>query len=385
MGLPGFAMGLASGTIPLLPVVVRRLWKAEDRGTFRGTPVAVDCLRTAAGVCAIAVILMTAVGPVEAARTDIVSLVNGDRVTGEIKELNQGLLRYKTDSMSTVSVEWVDVLRLVSELTFQVEAKDGEYYYGVFLEPDEDRALRVGIGEFQIDLKMTEVVAITRIKHGFWRTLDGSLSVGLQATKATEVVQMSLMGDAERRTRKFLSKVNLRVALSSTSEQPTTKNNNLGFAQDWFLGHRYAVGGSLQFQQNDELGIDFRTLFGLNGTRSLVQAVRQKLTVSAGLSLNRENVTDQKDNSSVEAMFSVDWSIYKYKSPKTNFYFRWYVYPSLTESGRVRSQVDTSLRQELVKDFFLDFTGIYSFDSKPPNEEASSDDYTISAGLGWTF
>jgi hypothetical protein len=287
--------------------------------------------------------------------------------------------------MSTVSVEWVDVLRLVSKLTFQVEAKDGEYYYGAFLEPDEDRVLRVGIGEFQIDLKLTEVVAITRIKHGFWRTLDGSLSVGLQATKATAVRQMSFMGDAERRTRKFLSKVDLRVAVSSTSEQSTTKNNSLGFAQNRFLGRRYAVGGSLQFQQNDELGIDFRTLFGLNGTRSLVQALRQKLSLSAGLSLNRENVTDREGNSSVEAMLNIDWAIYKYKSPKTNFHFRWYVYPSLTESGRVRSQVDTSLRQELVKDFFLDVTGIYSYDSKPPNEEASSDDYTISAGLGWTF
>jgi hypothetical protein len=84
-------------------------------------------------------------------------------------------------------------------------------------------------------------------------------------------------------------------------------------------------------------------------------------------------------------MLNIDWSIYKYKTPKTNFYFRWWVYPSVTERGRIRSQVDTSLRQELVKDFFLDFTGMYSYDSDPPNQEASTDDYTITAGLGWTF
>lgn len=362
-------------------MVVRRLWRDESRGGPRGF----NGLRPVVGLGLLVVAFVTASGQVRAERTDVVSLVNGDRVTGEIKELAQGLLRYKTDSMSTVSVEWVDVRRLVSKLTFQVETDDGDYYYGAFLEPDEERILRVGIGEFQIDLKMTDVVAITRIKHGFWRTLDGSLSVGFQATKATEVIQMSFLGDAERRTRKFMSKVNLRMSVSSAAEQETSKNNSLGFAQDWFLGHQYAAGGSLQFQQNDELGIDFRTLIGANGTRVIVQSLRQRLTASVGLSLNRENVTDQEDTSSVEAMLSVDWSIYKYKSPKTTFYFRWFVYPSLTESGRVRSQVDANLRQELVKDFFLDFTGFYSFDSQPPNEDAASDDYMISMGLGWTF
>lgn len=342
-------------------------------------------LRTTVGVLGLSLVSMAATGQVRAAKTDVVTLINGDRITGEIKDLNKGLLRYKTDSMSTVSVEWVDVRRMVSTLTFQVESKDGDYYFGAFLEPDEDRVLRVGVGEFQIDLKMTEVVGITRIKHGFWQMLDGSLSVGFQATKATEVVQMSFMGNAERRTRKNLSDVYLRLAISSTSAQPTSKNNSLGFSRDWFLGHRFAAGGSLQFQQNDELGINFRTLLGANATRAIVQAMRHRLNVSAGLSLNRENVADADYNSSVEAMFNVDWSIYKYKSPKTVFYFKWFVYPSLTERGRIRSQVDTSLRQELVTDFFVDFTAIYSYDSNPPNEEASSSDYSITAGLGWTF
>jgi len=366
-------------------MVVRRLWKSRNRGTFCGIPRGFNSLRTTIGVYGFALVLMMATSQARAARTDVVTLVNGDRVTGEVKELTQGLLRYKTDSMSTVTVEWVDVVRVVSRLTFQVETKSGDYHYGAFLEPDEDRVLRVAIGEFQVDLKMVDVVGVARIKHGFWRTLDGSLSLGFQATKATEVVQMSFMGNAERRTRKTRSNVDLRIAISSTSEQPTTKNNSLGFSNDWFLGHRNAAGGSLQFQQNDELGIDFRTLVGANASRSIVQALRQRLIASAGLSLNRENVAGGDENSSVELMFSVDWSIYKYKSPKTTFYFKWFVYPSVTERGRYRSQLDTSLRQELVKDFFLDFTGIYSYDSDPPNEDASSDDYSITAGLGWTF
>ena len=365
--------------------MVRRLLTGRKHGAVSGVLTRFGNLRITPGLGGLALTLLAATTEAQAAKTDVVTLVNGDKVTGEVKQLSQGLLQYKTDSMSTVSIEWVDVVRLASALTFQVEVKNGDFYYGSLLDVDEERVLRVGIGEFQIDLPLTEVINISRIKHGFWQTLDGSLSLGFQATKATEVVQLSLMGNVEQLTRKNRNYVNLRLAISSTAKQPTTKNNNLGFSRDWLLGHRYAVGGSIQFQQNDELGIDFRTLLGVNGTRAMIQAMRQRLYLSAGVTYNRENVSDGGIKTSGEAMLNFDWSIFKYKSPKTDFYFKWFVYPSLTTRGRVRSQIDTNVRQELVKDFFLNFTGVYSYDSDPPNEEAGTEDYAITAGLGWSF
>lgn len=39
------------------------------------------------------------------AKTDIVSLANGDRVTGEIKLIEHGKLRISTDSMGDVLIE----------------------------------------------------------------------------------------------------------------------------------------------------------------------------------------------------------------------------------------------------------------------------------------
>lgn len=38
-------------------------------------------------------------------KTDIVILKNGDRVTGEIKNLEAGLLELKTDTMGTVYIQ----------------------------------------------------------------------------------------------------------------------------------------------------------------------------------------------------------------------------------------------------------------------------------------
>ena len=39
-------------------------------------------------------------------RTDVVTLPNGDRITGEIKRLERGRLEFKTDDAGTLYLEW---------------------------------------------------------------------------------------------------------------------------------------------------------------------------------------------------------------------------------------------------------------------------------------
>ena len=45
-------------------------------------------------------------------KTDVVTLVNGDRLTGEIKGLEQGKLSFKTDATGTITIEWDKIATL---------------------------------------------------------------------------------------------------------------------------------------------------------------------------------------------------------------------------------------------------------------------------------
>jgi hypothetical protein len=334
---------------------------------------------------ALGLLLVATTVSVAAPKTDTVLLRNGDTVTGELKELKQGLLRYKTDSMATVYVEWVDVVRVVSNQRFQVEDIEGDFYFGELLPGAGDGRVRVGVGDYHNDLEMFRVVRINPIQEGYWATLDGSVSLGFQVTKSTGVVQWSLSSSASRRTRKFVSSVELRTNLSTAREEPTQQNANLSYGYDRFLGHRWAAGGSLALERNDALGIDFRTLLAGVVTRSVRQTTRQRMAVSAGAAYNNENVADSPNNESVEGVLGWQWQVFKYKSPKTDFLMRVALFPSLTNSGRVRSESDVTLRQELIKDFFWDLTGYLSYDSRPPNEEAATNDYGLTTSLGYTF
>ena len=59
--------------------------------------------------------------PCQAQKTDTLWLRNGDRLVGEIKRLSRALLKYSTDDLGTVSVEWDKVDRLVSPASFEIE------------------------------------------------------------------------------------------------------------------------------------------------------------------------------------------------------------------------------------------------------------------------
>ncbi len=57
----------------------------------------------------------------------------------------------------------------------------------------------------------------------------------------------------------------------------------------------------------------------------------------------------------------------------------------LTDWGRYRADLDARFNRELFSDFRLVVKGFYNYDSRPPTEGASKDDYQISLAIGYTF
>src|SRR5688572_9101335 len=69
-------------------------------------------------------------GRVDAQKTDSVWIRNGDRITGEVKSMARALLKYSTDDLGTISIEWNNVVRISSRATFEVRVSSGEKHYG---------------------------------------------------------------------------------------------------------------------------------------------------------------------------------------------------------------------------------------------------------------
>ena len=84
-------------------------------------------------VLLVAAIFVRGILPADVAvaqKTDVVVLINGDRITGEIKSLSRGQLDYKTDDAGRLKIEWDKILRVTSNRYYEVEMSSGVRYFG---------------------------------------------------------------------------------------------------------------------------------------------------------------------------------------------------------------------------------------------------------------
>ena len=88
-------------------------------------------------------LLLSSTFTVGRSKTDIIFLDNGDRITGEIKKLERGLLNVSTDSMGTVSIEWRNVEKIESQFLFEVELSSGTKYFGSIVPAEKEQRLEV--------------------------------------------------------------------------------------------------------------------------------------------------------------------------------------------------------------------------------------------------
>jgi hypothetical protein len=119
-----------------------------------------------------------------AAKTDVLTLHNGDRITGEVKWLTRGKLEYSTDDAGRLSVEWVKVSRLTSQHSFEVETGSGLKYIGRLVAIDQDGVVLIG-GAVLDTLSIPDVVVISALDAGFMKRVRAYLDLGLTYAKPT--------------------------------------------------------------------------------------------------------------------------------------------------------------------------------------------------------
>src|SRR5689334_6453439 len=97
---------------------------------FRTSSVATRLNQRASGRCARALLgvvlaLSTAAHAYGQPKTDVVTLANGDRITGEVVALERGRLKFETDDAGTLYLEWDKLASVVAARLVEVSKSDG--------------------------------------------------------------------------------------------------------------------------------------------------------------------------------------------------------------------------------------------------------------------
>jgi len=320
-------------------------------------------------------------------KSDVVALRNGDHISGDIVSLEFGILTLKTDNMSTLSIEWPAVRSLASKFAFAIERRDGSKYYGVVATSADGKDLLVRRENgATARIPMDEVERISRFSPSFWDRITGALSVGFSYTKSSAIEVGSVNFNASYRSRS----VDGTLAFSSNTTKDSsgsTTNRVLLTSGVQFLRQSRNFWGLLGSLERDQaLGIDARLVGGAAVGRRFVQAGYTELTGIAGIVATEEWIVDDPTpKTSLEAVLGGSWNVFKFIEPKTRLDLGLYVFPSLTESGRVRSTGNLSLTHKFPHDWTLGLTGYLSYDNRPPEPTAEKSDYGVTFNLGWSF
>ncbi len=318
-------------------------------------------------------------------RTDVVTLANGDRITGEVIGLERGRLEFKTDDAGTLYLEWDKLNSLVAARVFEVGTSDGRWFLGTLVRT-LDRSIGVADSSGTVSLLMLDVTQITPIGANFWKKLDGAIDAGFSYTQSSGIAQLNVNWDTVFRKPAFQSR--LTASLTQTKTDDGSGDDDRASVEFSYLRYRWRrwfVGGAARFENNESLGLELRSQVGFLLGPRLVNSNRAQLEIGAGLAFNDERGIDVEPTQNVEALLMFATSFYTYDRPKTTLDITLQYYPSLNDVGRQRIQFDAGIKRELWKDFFVSLNVYNSYDNRPPNPAANTNDVGIVLSIGWSY
>ncbi|MCL7971560.1 MAG: DUF481 domain-containing protein [marine benthic group bacterium] len=329
--------------------------------------------------------LLAGASPLLAQKTDIMVLYQGDSITGEVKELNRGKLAYKTDDMGTLSVEWDKVAHLTSVNYFDVEDRYGTRFFGRLAASEEQGQLLVILSD-TVRVRMIDIVAISRIQSSFWSRLDGYVDLGFDFQKANTNKQLNGAAEVKYRGQKWASKLAGSTYFQNQEGADATSRNNLSLDGRRLFGNHWSalVVGTLE--QNQQLGLDLRWTIGSGATREFIHTNKMTFLTFATLAYANETYDDEEGSTNtIQLPLGADFAFFLFDSPKTDITSDLTVTPILNDWGRVRIDFNARVAYELISDFTIGFRFFDNFDSRPPSETASKNDYGLTFSLGYKF
>ena len=321
---------------------------------------------------------------------DVVVLKNGDRLTGEIKGLQRGELRIKSDYMAeAVRLDWAKVERLESKSTFMIWLVDGKLITDVMrLLPAESSEIAnfvIGNANQTLKVHQLDVIRIAPAYRRFWKQLEGSIDFGFNFTSGNDQYQTQLAATTTYRTGDHSFTTSVESAFSGQTEGTSLTRNQFNFDYRKQLTPRWYAGGLFDLLRSDQQSLKLRTSVGGLIGRNLKQTESTRLSLFGGVVGTRENYSESigtPRTTNADAIAGIDFTTFSFN--RTDIRSRISLFPSFTTPGRTRLKATSDLRIKIVKDLWWGFHVYENFDSRPP-VRADKNDLGVSTSLGWKF
>ncbi len=321
-----------------------------------------------------------------AQKNDTLYLLNGDRITGELKKYESGLFYVSTDAMKTVNIQFDWVQTFHSQKNFDIRTKSGYRYFGQLLKSPSPASVQIALATDTIDKPIWDIVQITPLKNIFWQKFDGSIDLGISYTKATNILQTNTNTWLGFRSNNFLTELSYKNIQSGDGSDNNSTNTDYGLSVTRYYMSKWFAVMMARGQHNTELDIDYRYLAGAGAGYLIVQNNKVRFYTTGGFVGNLEQSIDSAlQSANYEAVWSTSIKWFQYRIPKADLNSTLMLYKSLNISGRYRAEYDLTAKFEIISDVKLGFTLYFSYDKKPTGSAMAKNDWGVSSSVGYTF
>lgn len=316
------------------------------------------------------------------AQRDSLLFKGGVFLVGEIGGLSNGVLTIDVAfGDKDFEIEWRRVQEIYTERKFLISLSNGNQYNGTINGTADSLSLNT-FSQGKVMTKLNNIVYLNEIEDGFKSRLSATIDLGLSLTKANNLIQFNTRSSVGYEARKWavFGSINSLISEQDDQEDRTKRTDGLinfryVLQKGWFLIPE------VNFLSNTEQSLRIRTTAKLGPGYYIFRTNRAYFSASAGLAYTNEEFRDDTPTrNGTEAFISTDMNLYDIGD--LNFLFKASGYPSLTESGRFRADINFDIKLDLPLDFYIKLGTTFNYDNRPVSG-ASQSDYVIQTGIGW--
>jgi uncharacterized protein DUF481 len=324
-------------------------------------------------------------------KDDVVTMKNGDRMTGEIKQLDHGLLDFKSRYMNaSVQLDWNEVASLQTKDPFIVTLTSGLRVTGLIERSQGTQngreAFILGPASSGMVVHPSQVIEIQQAEESVWKQIKGDADFGLSYSSGTNPTTVTLAANATYERDKNLVGVSTSSQFSSQSHATNSFRYTLDSEYSRFFVRRWFAIGLFNFLKSDQQDLNWRTTYGLGFGKEILRTDRSAFQIFGGFDYSREQyfpgAGQNNKSNSMESLVGAKYTTFRFKT--LDISWDGTMYPSITDAPRVRFITSGNLKIELVKDLYWSFRLYENYDTKPPGT-ASKNDFGVATSLGFKF
>lgn len=318
------------------------------------------------------------------AQNDSIRLINGDELVGEIKMISEGVLKIETSySDKDFNIEFNKVNGLKIQRKCLIVLTNNRRRFGYIKSNTPGKITITLDNNTEEEYAISEIIILNEVRENFFKRFTAAIDLSYNFAKANKAQQFAISGKLNYNSELWRFEAYINSLNSNQENVDQTKRTEASLEFVRLLRKKLYLIGEIPYLSNTEQALDSRISPSVGIGKFIVSTNKLYLGLSTGFTLNIENYSDATLNKeSTELFIASSFKIYDVEDFdfETDIKF----YPSLSESGRFRTDYNLSLKYDLPLDFYIKLGFSLNYDNKPAIS-GNDIDYIFTSGFGWSF